>query len=114
MVFAWSLMIVKYSTNPSSLMVAMLVYKVIITSFFKFRVERQVKFIANTFIRLMKVPCIFFKKIVGSKIGTTTKPPVCKYLALVIQFKHPVIAMNGRNKRVNRMNHQADTSSKPF
>ena len=48
-----TLMIIKYTANTSSLIVAMFVYKIIITLLFKYGVQQRIKFIANIFICLI-------------------------------------------------------------
>src|SRR5689334_12905295 len=67
-----ALMIVEDTTNTSALFITMPVHKVIIAFLFEGREEAGVKSVAGILIGLMKMFCIFFKQIIGCKIGTTT------------------------------------------
>src|SRR5215203_5878660 len=57
--FIWSLVIVKYPSNTTSFLITMPVYEILITFFFKFWIEGNIKLVACIFIGLMEVFCIF-------------------------------------------------------
>src|SRR5687767_6049742 len=73
--FIRPLVIIKNATNTPALMVAVKVYKIVIAFLFELGVQHRVKLIACVFISTMKMPRIFFKKIIGCQVGATTKPP---------------------------------------
>src|SRR6187402_1321294 len=59
--FICPLIIVKYSTNTTSLLITMPVYKILIAFFFKFWIEVSIILVANILIGLMEMLRIFFK-----------------------------------------------------
>ena len=64
LVVSWSLIIIKDSANASSFFIAVPVYKITVTLFFKFGIKQNIKSITGVFISLMKMPGIFFKQII--------------------------------------------------
>ena len=62
----------------------------------------------------MKMFGIFFEQIKRGQVCAPAKPTICHFIFFIIQFKHPVIAMNRWNKWIHRMHHYAYTAGKPF
>src|SRR5678816_3932342 len=84
MIFVFPLVIIKYTTDSSSFIVAMLVYKIVITLFFKCGIKGRIEFITNIFIGLMEMFCIFFKQIIWCEVSAAAKPPVCEHVFFVV------------------------------
>src|SRR5690348_11519789 len=84
------LVIVKNTTNAKALIVAVRVYKIIIAMLFESGIKSWIELVANIFISLVKINGIFFKKVIGGKIGATPKPAVYDIMLLIVQFKHTV------------------------
>src|SRR5581483_3662701 len=97
--------IIENAPYTSSFSAAMRIHKIIVTRFLHRGIKCWIERVTYIFICLMEMPGIFFKQIIRRKISATAKPSVYQHILFVIQFKHPVIAMYCRYKRIYWMNH---------